>query len=132
MEHGPLKYVWTRWPVIICMLFIGFFGLYSLAVPGVNDIGILFIMIKVVVTTVAFSAAITRYTKGVAYQRETRILLNELDTFEEFENGLIVATGGMAKHIVYNCEKIQERGYIKVNTNYDRKKKAISWRIWAE
>jgi len=137
MEHGPLKYYWPRWLSITGLSCIGCLGLvclywawFSESVPEgdawfVVVLGCFFGIMGLLSSTYTFF-------NGVAYTRKSTMSFDELDSYAKHSNGLLVVYNDFAKIIYFNNEEIFKRGYVKVLTQWNRKKKLLLWRFTTE
>ena len=134
MEHDPLKFFTPRWSQIIGLTAIGCFGLLMLywSTFGDNPIknadGDLFLRIfGGMFILFGFLSATVTFFIGVTYTRLTKCPLEELNYYKQHSNGLMVSLGNYAKLLTYKHEKLVERGYIKLVTNFNRKKEYMTW-----
>jgi len=130
MEHGPIKYMWMRPLSIIGLFAIGCFGTllsyfaYTDVYKELNQLlwaaGLLFILF-------GFGVGIGHYFNGFTYYRNSICKLEELGIFTQYDNGILVVIDNRAKLITLNYKKIVDRGYVKLHSDFDRKKKLKQW-----
>lgn len=135
MEHEPLKRYWTRWPGIIGLFLIGLLGcallymLYSLDKTHFEDLSAMLWFCGSIFILFGFVGSALHYFDGATSYLESKVFLKDLDDFKKFDNGIMVSLNGVGKLYAYpyHYKKIEERGYIKILTQFNRKGERKSW-----
>jgi hypothetical protein len=136
MEHGPIKRYYTRWLNIIIFCLIGIFGLDLLYLAffvtdsqTVQQLRSLMFFVGPVLFLFGVGSAFGHWRSGYAFYRKSKVFPEDATLWKEVDNGLVIITHNWAKHIFVDAKKVKERGYIKMTTQYNRKKEIVDWTL---
>ena len=72
---------------------------------------------------------VTTFKGGTAYTQISKCSLDELDSFAVYDNGLVVVYENFAELFTDRHERILKRGYVRIHSNFNRKKERIDWDV---